>query len=198
MQYSRLQKQIENTRQARHDLRQHLNLIQAYLDSGDEQILKEYLTKYGQKLSSLTPRTYCSNYAVDAVVHHYAEMAHENHIRFDSCIQLPARLWVDEPDICILFGNLLENALEACLLMPEGSPFIRIHARVAGEKAISITVDNSSRQAPSTKDGSLLSSKHGSPGTGTVSIKNIAGQYHGIADFKYEGGVFFASVFLNP
>ena len=198
MQYSRLQKQIENTRQARHDLRQHLNLIQAYLDSGDEQILKEYLTKYGQKLSSLTPRTYCSNYAVDAVVRHYAEMAHENHIRFDSCIQLPARLWVDEPDICILFGNLLENALEACLLMPEGSPFIRIHARVAGEKAISITVDNSSRQAPSTKDGSLLSSKHGSPGTGTVSIKNIAGQYHGIADFKYEGGVFFASVFLNP
>ncbi len=82
--------------------------------------------------------------------------------------------------------------------MPEGSPFIRIHARVAGERAISTTVDNSSRQAPSTKDGSLLSSKHGSPGTGTVSIKNIAGQYHGIADFKYEGGVFFASVFLNP
>lgn len=198
MQYSRLQKQIEDTRQARHDLRQHLNLIQAYLDGGDEEVLKEYLSKYGQKLASLTPKTYCSNYAVDAVVRHYAEMAQENHIRFDSCIHLPSRLWVDEPDICILFGNLLENALEACLQPSGGPSFVRIHARVAGERAISITMDNTCRQAPAFQGGSLLSSKHGGQGTGTMSIKNIAQQYHGIADFKYEGGMFFASVFLNP
>lgn len=38
--YTRLQKQIEETRQARHDLHQHLNLIQAYLD-------KETMTPFG-------------------------------------------------------------------------------------------------------------------------------------------------------
>ncbi len=197
-QYSMLQKQIEATRHARHDLRQHFNVIQGCLECGDVELLKDYIAKYGQKLSALTPKTYCSNYAVDAVVRHYAEMAAERHIRFDSHILLPQQLSIHEPDICILFGNLLENAVEACARMPGASAFIRIHAKAAGEQAISITVDNSCPGAPAMKDGYFLSSRHPGNGTGTASVRNIALQYHGIADFKYESGVFYASVFLNP
>lgn len=197
-QYSMLQKQIEETRHARHDLKQHFNVIQGCLESGDEAQLRDYIAKYGQKLSSLTPRTYCSNYAVDAVIRHYAESAQEHNIRFDSHINLPSQLWINEPDICILFGNLLENAVDACIRAPGTSPFIRIHARVAGESAISVTVDNSCQDPPAIKDGCFLSSKHSGQGTGTASVRNIAGQYNGIADFNYESGVFYASVFLNP
>lgn len=196
--YSRLQKQIEDTRQARHDLRQHLNLIQAYLDSGNQDLLKEYLSKYGSKLGSLTPKNYCANYAVNTVVRHYAELAQEHHIVFDSCVCLPETLLVDEPDICVLLGNLLENALDSCLLADQDSPFIRIHAKTAGQRALSITVDNSCGQEPVVEEGKLISSRHSGYGTGTMSIRNIASQYHGIADFKYKDGVFYASVFLNP
>ena len=197
-QYSMLQKQIEETRHARHDLKQHLNVIQGCLERGDMAQLKDYITKYGQKLSALSPKTYCSNYAVDAVIRHYGDMAQEQGIRFDSHIALPPQLWIDEPDICILFGNLLENAVDACMGETGDSPFIRIHARVAGERAISITVDNSCPNPPVMKDGFFLSSKRSGKGTGTVSVRNIAMQYNGIADFKYESGVFYASVFLNP
>lgn len=198
VQYSMLQKQIEETRHARHDLKQHFNVIQSCLERGDMAQLKDYVTKYGQKLSALSPKAYCSNYGVDAVVRHYGEMAREQGIRFDSHIILPPQLWIDEPDICILFGNLLENAVDACTGEPGESPFIRIHARVAGERAISITVDNSCSNPPVMKDGLFLSSKHSGNGTGTVSVRNIAMQYNGIADFKYESGIFYASVFLNP
>lgn len=197
-QYSMLQKQIEDTRHARHDLKQHLNVIQGCLESGDVARLKDYITKYGQKLSTLSPKTYCSNYAVDAVIRHYGERAQEHGIRFDSHIVFPSQLWISEPDICILLGNLLENAVDACIAEPAESPFIQIHARVAGERAISITVDNSCPNPPVMKDGFFLSSKHSSKGTGTISIRNIAAQYNGIVDFKYESGVFYASVFLNP
>ena len=197
-QYSMLQKQIEDTRHARHDLKQHLNVIQGCLESGDVARLKDYITKYGQKLSTLSPKTYCSNYAVDAVIRHYGERAQEHGIRFDSHIVFPSQLWISEPDICILLGNLLENAVDACITEPAESPFIQIHARVAGERAISITVDNSCPNPPVMKDGFFLSSKHSGNGTGTISIRNIAAQYNGIVDFKYESGVFYASVFLNP
>lgn len=197
-QYIRLQKQIEETRQARHDLRQHLNVIQTYLNKGDKNLLEDYIEKYGQKLCSLTPKTYCNNFAVDAVVRYYAEKAEENNIKFKSCINLPIELSIDEPDICIVFGNLLENAVDSCILISQGTPFIRIHARVAGEKAISITIDNSCVQEPIIKAGCLMSSKHSGPGTGTMSVCNIALQYHGIADFKYQAGIFYSSVFLNP
>lgn len=197
-QYSMLQKQIEETRHARHDLKQHLNVIQGCLESGDMAQLKDYVAKYGQKLSTLSPKTYCSNYAVDAVIRHYGEMAQEHGIRFDSHIVLPSQLWIDEPDICILFGNLLENAVNACIEESPGAPFICVHARAAGERAISITVDNSCHTPPVVKNGCFMSSRHSGEGTGTASVRNIAAQYNGIADFKYKSGVFYASVFLNP
>lgn len=132
------------------------------------------------------------------MIRHYGEMAQEHNIRFASQIHLPCRLWINEPDIYILFGNLLENAIDACIDEPGASPFVRVHAKVAGERAISITVDNSCQNPPVIRDGVFLSSKHSGPGTGTVSVRNIALQYNGIADFKYESGVFYASVFLNP
>lgn len=198
LQYARLQKQIEETRQARHDLRQHLNLIQAYLDTGDNETLQEYIRKYGQRLPLAPEKVYCSNYAIDTIIRYYGEKAESLGIRFDAHIRLPENLRIDEPDICIVFGNLLENAVDSCSALAEKIPFIRIHAQTAGEHAVSITVDNSCANIPTRKNGLLQSSKHPGEGIGTLSIRNIAAQYHGIADFKYENGVFYSSVFLNP
>lgn len=199
LQYSRLQKQIEKTRQARHDLRQHLNLIQAYLNKGDNEALQDYITKYGKSLPLNTWKAYCANYAVDTVVRYYADQAEASGIRFDCQILLSRDLAVDEPSICVLLGNLLENAIEACASCGSPSPFISIHARSADEKAISITVDNTCSQPPAKdENGRLLSAKHSGLGTGILSVRNIASQYHGIVDFKFENGIFYASVFLNP
>lgn len=196
--YARMQKQIEEIRQARHDLHQHLNMIQAYLDKGDNDSLRDYIQKYGKKLPSNSQKTYCLNYAVDTIVRYYAEKAEESDIVFHSHILLPKDLSVEEPDICILFGNLLENAVDSCCIDEEKERFIRVHARIAGESAISITVDNSCSHRFIEKNNQILSSKHSGSGIGTLSIRNIAEQYKGIADFKYEDGVFYASVFLNP
>lgn len=198
LQYVQLQKQIEETRRARHDLRQHLNLIQAYLDKGDNETLRDYIQKYGKKLPLTTEKIYCSNYAIDMVIRYYAEKAAEEHIRFDTQIRLPANLSVEEPDICILFGNLLENALDSCRQMKEKRTFIRVCAQIAGDCAISIIVDNSCQNELHQKNLVIQSTKHEGPGLGTLSIRNIAAQYHGIADFKCENEVFYASVFLNP
>ena len=82
LQYARLQKQIEETRQARHDLRQHLNLIQAYLDTGDNETLQEYIRKYGQRLPLAPEKVYCSNYAIDTIIRYYGEKAESLGIRF--------------------------------------------------------------------------------------------------------------------
>lgn len=197
-QYNQMQRQIEETRQARHDLKQHLNLIQAYIDRNDMETLKDYIQKYGQKLPLYSDKLYCSNSAVDLIIRYYAEKAAAANIEFEPHLQLPQELSVDEPDICVLFGNLLENAIDACLQLHDQPAFIRVHARMAGEYAISITVDNSCAAAPVQSNNRFLSTKHSGFGMGTLSIRNIAAQYHGIVDFKCSNGVFYASVFLNP
>ena len=174
-------------------------MIQAYLDRGETQALRDYLQKHTQKLAlAASLKSYCANQTVDTVIRYYAEQARASGISFEAQLNLPRQLSVDEPDLCVLLGNLLENAVDACRLISSGEPFLRIHAQIAGTHAITITVDNSCLAQPSSNGGGFLSSKHPGQGIGTLSVCNIAQQYHGLADFKYEGGVFYASVFLNP
>ncbi len=198
LQYFHLTKQIEETRAARHDLRQHLNLINAYLEKGDNDALKDYIEKYGKRLPLNTWTVYSQNYTVDTIIRYYAEKAELAGIIFEYQLELPEKLAVEDPDICVLLGNLLENAIDDCCALTDQAAFIRIHARIAGEKAIAITVDNTCLKEPVMENDRFVSTKHSGPGTGTVSVRNIASMYNGLADFQYKDGIFYASVFLNP
>ena len=157
-QYQQLSRHIEEVREARHDLRQHLNLIEHYLQSGKTEDLKAYIEQYR--------------------------------------MTLPPSLPLREPELCSIFGNLLENALDACRECTDSAPFIRICAQEdAGH--IVITVDNTCCHPPIEENGRFRSTKHDGLGTGTASIRSIAERYQGLVDFRYEDGIFYASVMLK-
>lgn len=196
-QYAMLQEHIEETRRARHDLRQHLQMIQSYLENGDRQALQEYIDAYGKSLPPDTVKRYCKNYAVDTILRYYIEQLSAAEIDVELNITLPEKLPVAEPDLCVLFGNLLENALETCNGQGEDA-YVRIAAQMTGEKSITLIVDNTAPAPPKEQDGAFLSTKHEGFGVGTQSIRRIAARYHGQTDFRWEDGMFYASVFLNP
>ena len=196
-QYERLAIHMEETRKARHDLRQHLNLIQNYLDNGDEAALQSYITAYGKSLPRDTEKTYCKNYATDVVIRYYAEEARKSGIDFVFQTNLPATLPMDEPEFCALLGNLLENAVDACREFGgDISTYIRLHI-LLDDKLLSITVDNTCLTKPQEQDGRLLSTKREGYGIGTQSVRSIAEKYHGSAEFECADGEFLASVFLQ-
>ncbi len=197
-QYNLIKKHIEETRIARHDLRQHLNLIQSYLDSGDNEALKNYLTEYKKSLPSDTEKLYCKNYAINVVISYYAQQAELSGIAFFSNIDIPENIKVSAPDTCVIFGNLMENAIEACKRQTSQKQFIRVCGKIIGEDAISLTVDNSCDHSPTRQGDNFISAKRDAIGVGQLSIKNIAEKYNGVANFHYQDGVFFASVLLNP
>ena len=70
-QYQQLSRHMETVRQARHDLRQHLNVIDHYLSSGKTEDLKSYIEQYRMTLPPDTGRTWCENYAVNTIVRYY-------------------------------------------------------------------------------------------------------------------------------
>lgn len=49
-QYQQLTRHIASTREARHDLRQHLNIIDQYLQNGDQEALNDYISQYRKYL----------------------------------------------------------------------------------------------------------------------------------------------------
>lgn len=201
-QYSMLQARIAENRRARHDFRQHLRVIQDCVKRGDLEDLKSYLAEYEKQFPSHSDHIYCNSYAVNAILAFYADKAENHNIRLDVKIQISDTPVIPETEFCVLLGNLLENALDACQTgRPESKtsqPFIRVCAIQTGTSTLSITVDNTSVFKPTWINEKLVSTKAAGSGIGTESIRMIAEQYRGDARFEWKDGVFYASVMLNP
>jgi len=201
-QYSMLQARIAENRRARHDFRQHLRVIQDCVKRGDLEDLKSYLAEYEKQFPSHSDHIYCNSYAVNAILAFYADKAENHSIRLDVKIQMSDTPVIPETEFCVLLGNLLENALDACQTGRSESetaqPFIRVCAVQTGTSTLSITVDNTSVFKPTWINEKLVSTKAAGCGIGTESIRMIAEQYRGDARFEWKDGVFYASVMLNP
>ena len=201
-QYSMLQARIAENRRARHDFRQHLRVIQDCVKRGDLEDLKSYLAEYEKQFPSHSDHIYCNSYAVNAILAFYADKAENHNIRLDVKIQMSDTPVIPETEFCVLLGNLLENALDACQTGRSESktaqPFIRVCAVQTGTSTLSITVDNTSVFKPTWINEKLVSTKAAGSGIGTESIRMIAEQYRGDARFEWRDGVFYASVMLNP
>lgn len=201
-QYSMLQARIAENRRARHDFRQHLRVIQDCVKRGDLEDLKSYLAEYENQFPSHSDHIYCNSYAVNAILAFYADKAENHSICLDVKIQMSDTPVIPETEFCVLLGNLLENALDACQTGRSESetaqPFIRVCAIQTGTSTLSITVDNTSAFKPTWINEKLVSTKAAGSGIGTESIRMIAEQYRGDARFEWRDGVFYASVMLNP
>ena len=196
-QYRILQKNISDTRRARHDLRQHFKALQGCVESGDLSRVAEYVKAYGESLPPDTVRPFCKNYAVDAVLHHYAEQALLQQTDLKAMVQMEEQTVIPEPEFCALLGNLLENAIDACAAS-RTPRIIRLRIRQQGKQPLYLTMDNTSDQPPVFDARRLVSSKHGGFGVGTESVRITAERYNGDARFEWKDGMFYASVMLVP
>lgn len=195
-QYTLIQTHISEIHRVRHDLRQHWRVLKGCIDSGDFETLSAYIRNYGEQLPSDFTRTFCQNIAVNAMVCYYYEKAEAEKISMEVSLPIDRHTVIPEPDFCVLLGNLLENAIEACYSV-DGASFIRINAMKIGENIFALTVDNTCSNPPKTEQGRLLSGKHKGFGIGTDSVAAIARRYQGEARFEWKANVFYASVMLK-
>ncbi|MBD5088722.1 MAG: sensor histidine kinase [Clostridiales bacterium] len=122
--------------------------------------------------------------------------AEENQIDFTVRIQIPKELPIQDSDISVLLGNLLENAITAVTSAPDGQQIIRLNM-IVSRKTLIITVDNGFDGIVSYKNGEYLSTKPKYNGLGLKSITSIAEKYGGGVEFTHEDMVFHSSVMLE-
>ncbi len=97
-----------------------------------------------------------------------------------------------------MLGNLLSNALEACLRQKSGQTTISVNIGHAGSSMITMSIRNSYTHEIREKNGRFLSSKDGGEGMGTISVRCLVDRYRGVLKYQYGNGIFEASVLLNP
>ena len=193
--YENLKAAIEESRQARHDMRHQLNQIYALARGGDLEALNVYLSKAVSRIPNADMQL-CENRAADSVVGYYRALAGRGDIPFRAQLDLPQSLPVDEIDACLVLSNLLENALEASLRTDTRRRRIELTAYVHAGRHLLIEVTNTFDGEVREKGGSFRSSKRRGNGIGIQSVRHIAEKTGGACTFTHQDGVFSARVML--
>ena len=115
--------------------------MQEYLNNGELEAIGEYLNRYGESLPDDSLIRFCENAAANAVLLYFAQQAKNNRIDYIVKAKIPADIFVSETDISVLFGNLLENALDACKTELSDDKKIIVRAELT-ENSLCVAVDN--------------------------------------------------------
>lgn len=195
MQYQKIAEDNELVKLQRHDLRHQLAVLRGL--TADEQKLNDYIDGLAARIPAAESVRLCENYAVNAVAAYYYAVAQKAEIDIFARLAIPQGLdGRVESDLCVVVGNLMENAIEACGRMTNGKRFIRIVSELE-QGILTLVADNSFTGKIHKQEDIFLSSKRRGEGLGTSSVTAVAKKYGGNTLFEEKEGVFQASVYLR-
>lgn len=194
--YDELREYMEKTRTLRHDFRQHLRVISGLSESGRLGELQTYLRQYaGELAEEHTPL--CANAAVDAIAAYYDAAAKRAHTPVAWQLDLPQKLPLPEADLCMMLGNLMENALRASEALPEAERRVQVLCRMLSPAMLGLIVENRYDGVLRRRGGKLLSTAHPGSGVGLLSVQTAAGRYHGEVTIETENQLVRVNILLN-
>ena len=105
----------------RHDYRNHIQVMKAYAAAGDMNAIRAYLDLLEQDLTTVDTVIKTGNRMTDAILNSKISIARSRHIDVIADASIPVELGLSEIDLCIIIGNLFDNAIEASMPLPETS-----------------------------------------------------------------------------
>jgi len=196
--YHSLNQSIAAAKAYRRDLRQHLVILLDFLRSNNTNSAKEYLIQLCKISDETIIPTVCQNQYIDALVCHYIKFAKQNHIAFITKIELGENIAIETIDLCVILGNALENALEACFkIKADESRFIDLTIKLH-KGYIIIKITNSFNGFVNQQNNIFFSTKESTEqGLGLSSINTLASKHQGRCLITMEPAIFKLSVSLK-
>ena len=189
----------------RHDYHNHIQTMKALnlqarnlsCENPYLQQLDDYLNNLNQDLTTVDTVLKTGNIMVDAILNSKISLIKSKGISVSAKAMVPAVLSISEVDLCAMIGNLLDNAMEACMRQSEDSEkFIRIFlGTMKGQ--LYLSVYNSTGNDIRKSGKNYISSKDSpSHGFGLMRVDRIADKYDGYVNRQNEEGVFATEVML--
>lgn len=115
--YGELEKNQNTLRKLRHDMKNHLHIIGIFLRDNNLSQAKEYFSDLSAEFSSGL-RVFCDNNIVNAVINTKYNLAVQENIDCTIQVEISEHMKIDDINLCSLFANTLDNAIEACCKIP--------------------------------------------------------------------------------
>ena len=171
----------------RHDYHNHIQTLLAL--SGDEARTRDYLHMLNDDLTTVDSLVKTGNVLIDAILNSKLSLIQSKKIAVNARAVVPPELRLSEIDLCAIIGNLLDNAMEACLKQPEGADrFIRVYIGVL-KGHLYLSVSNSTGGVVIKSGKTYLSTKNPEKhGFGLLRVNQIADKYGGYVNRQSEDG----------
>ncbi len=179
----------------RHDFSNFCIGLKSYTDAGDLDGAGEYIESLQKIIIPAANTIETGNTAFDALVSAKQAIAESKGIRFTAQIQIPEQMNISPISVCIIFGNALDNALEACERVSAGDKRIALTA-VYQNEMLFCRITNT---APTEDNPALATSKpdKANHGFGLANIKSELAKYgseptiiHGKGEFTLKFVIF--------
>lgn len=203
VQYQYYEERLKDEQRVRgiyHDMKNHLLVLQAQLkeigntgDKGKRQETEEMIEKIRNQISDYEDYVQTGNAFLDVILRDKSRKAKEERIDLHTEIDFSKGNFIDALDISTIFGNALDNAIEACEKVPEEERFITMKAREKNHFLV-IHIENSAVQEEeekkTTKEDTFLH------GFGLKNIQRAAEKYGGQCKRNYQSGVYMLSILI--
>lgn len=192
--YVEMEKRNEEVQNIRHNLKNKLYSLLYLLEKKDTEALVKQLNVFCAELETVAKDSYSENPFVDSVLRIKIGMAKANAVQTEVTVRIPKRIQMEYGDIGVLYGNLLDNAIEACLEAEENNRFIHLENKYIDGKLL-LVIENGKKNV---ENKGLLTKKTDSyaHGRGIPSVKKVVEKYNGAVNFTDKGNCFEAVVLL--
>lgn len=199
--YKALEQQQFEVRRLRHDLANHLQTLTALDTEQREHYLQELLHSPAMQKNIY----FCENQIVNAVLNAKSIPLEQEQIKLKHRIHIPENIMIENTDLCALFANSLDNAIEACQRLSFEKRIISLNSKVEKglfvlkisnpllENTVSIPSVPSSFKSVLPKSTKKDQTLHG---YGLRSIKEITNRYGGNLEIQAENQMFSLFLYL--
>lgn len=184
--YTAIEEKREALARIRHDYRNVLNTAQILIESGNQQKAKQLLADLTEKINATSEYPFCAVPVINAVLTEKKTICDEQGILLRTELLLPEILMVDDFDLCIILGNLIDNAVRACGGKTDYSPEIVLSVGVV-QGYLVVRCENPVLPETEEKKGT---------GYGQKILKSLAEKYHGNFLTQKQAGRYTAQISL--
>lgn len=190
--YAEVENMYTKMRGWRHDYRHHIQVMKVHAANGEYAEIAKYLDLLDDDLTHVETVIKTGNRMADAILNSKLSLAAKKQIRIKAEAKIPVSLTVSELDLCVIIGNLLDNAIDACMELPASERLIRIYMEMKGNY-LYLALTNT---AGGKKKQHFRTTKGEGHGFGITRIDAIVKKYGGYVTRASEDGAFSTEVLL--
>lgn len=193
--YEMLHDQYRQMERLRHDMKNHVIAMQGLVENREWDKARSYLSRMEMEGELRTGDDITGNTVIDALLYQKKKRAVEKNIIWSCDMQLFPKWTIDEFDLCVLLGNILDNSLESCERLGDDKEcVIDIQSREV-KNCFLFAVKNSADicDVNETRYTTKNLEKHG---IGMLNIEDVVHKYNGILEKKLHDGLFEITVLL--